>query len=459
MGGIRNLESLFNPKTIAVVGASPTAGKISNIILKSLKHSSFSGKVYPINPRYKEVQGLKCFKSIADIGAQVDLAVFAIPAKTVPGALRDSEARLNVAVIVSGGFGETGEAGRALEKELKEIVSRTGVRVVGPNCMGIYDSFSGVDTFFIPEDRMKRPGKGGLSIVSQSGSFAVTAMDELAAEGAGAARIISYGNKADVNETDCLEFLIDDEQTTAVALYIESIEEGRRFVDVASRCAAKKPVMALKVGKSAVGMDAAHSHTGALAGRYEVYKAAFKKAGVIELSGYEDFLSACKALSVLKKTVAGRRVMIITDGGGMGVNIADACASLGLEVEPLPEKAKEQMSLLLPRFCSVSNPMDLTGSATDELFAEALEKTLDTDGYDLAIVAALWGPPALTDELPHLISEKAELADKPVIICSPGGVYTRAKTALFGKYGLPVFPSPESAARAASILCRGRRKA
>ena len=442
----KNLDFLFKPSSIAVVGASVHPEKISSIIIESLRNSS-----------YEKIGSERCYPSVLSIGEEVDLAVYAIPAEGVAPSLLEADGRLKGAIVIGGGFGEAGEKGRVYEKEIREIVRKHGIRVVGPNCMGVFDTVSKLDTFFIPPDRIKRPGPGGLSIVSQSGSFAVTAMDELCAEGIGVARIVSYGNRADVNESDCLEFLAEDESTTAVALYIESVDDGRRFVEAASRCSAKKPVMAVKVGRRGAGATAALSHTGAITGRYEVYRAAFRKAGIIELEGYEEFIGACKAFGT-QKVPAGNRVMIITDGGGMGVSIADACAAAGLEVPPLPAEAAEDLMEVFPPFFSVSNPMDLTGSATDDMYAEAVERALCASDYDIGIVAALWGPPGLTDALPALIAEKAAEAGKPVIICSPGGEFTRKKNALFRDLGLPVFPTPESAVRAAAALAGASAK-
>ncbi len=450
------LDFFFNPKTVALVGASATQGKISSVLLTSLKNSRFAGKIYPVNPVHKKIGGLKCYPSLKSIKKTVDLAIFAVPAKTVPGILKASEGMVRGAIVISGGFGEVGAQGRALEKELTECVTKGGVRIIGPNCLGIYDTVSGLDTFFVPAERVQRPGPGGLAIISQSGSFAVTVMDELAAEGIGVSRVISYGNKIDINESDCLEFLARDDATKAVAVYIESVEEGRRFVEAAAKCTARKPVAAIKVGRTAAAARAALSHTGAIAGRYEIYRAAFKKAGVIELPGYEDFLCACKVLAA-ERFSGGRRVIIITDGGGIGIGIADACMEAGLDVAPIEKAVREELQEVLPPFCSISNPIDLTGSATDALFGEAIEKTLSGDRYDIAIVASLWGPPALTDALPMLVAEKKRGLKKPVLICTPGGEYTRSRTELFRKQGLNVFSTPEGAAKAAALLMKRKK--
>jgi len=451
------ISFFFNPESVAVVGATEEPGKISNIILRSLLRAGFKGKVYPVNPRYSSVLGMECLPSIEAIPEKADIAVFAIPAPAVPNALKNAEGKIRGAIIVGGGFAETGEAGSALEKEVREIAARAGIRIIGPNCMGIFDTASKLDTFFIPEDRIQRPGKGGLSIISQSGSFAVTAMDELAADGIGVARVVSYGNKTDVNEADCLDFLADDPETKAVAIYIESVDDGRRFIEAASRCSANKPVMAVKVGKAGAGITAARSHTGAIAGRYEIYRAAFKKAGVIELDGYEEFLAACKAFG-MQGRAKGNRVMIITDGGGVGVGLSDACHALGLDVAPLPEELSAKLKSELPPYFAIGNPLDLTGSATDESFALSLQKTMSGDHYDIAIIAALWGPPALTDNLPAMLAQKPGFTEKPILICTPGGEYSRQRFKLFREVGLPVFGTPEAAVRAASVLARGARR-
>jgi acyl-CoA synthetase (NDP forming) len=276
-------------------------------------------------------------------------------------------------------------------------------------------------------------------------------MDELASEGIGVARVVSYGNGLDVDESDFLFSLAEDESTLAVFLYLEDVRDGRRFVEAARSCSARKPVMALKAGKTGAALSAARSHTGALAGRYELFRAAFKKASVGELSGYEEFMDAVRALSSFRKS-AGKRTLIITDGGGMGVAIADECIAAGLTVDALTEEKKEELGSILPPYFTVSNPLDLTGSATDEWFTLCLSKTIDD--YDIAIVAALWGPPEITERLPSLLGRAARKSGKPVVICSPGGEFTRLRRVLFEREGLPVFPTPEAAVRAAAVLER-----
>jgi acetyl-CoA synthetase (ADP-forming) len=449
-----DISFFFNPKSIAIVGASPIPAKASHVILESLERIGFQGTIYLVNPKYSSIDGRPCCRTIAEIKGNIDVAIFALPAPRVIECLKPVE-NVRGAIIVSAGFKEVGDAGRRLEEELKEIVERKGIRIIGPNCMGIYDTVSKIDTFFIPVDRMKRLTSGRITILTQSGSFAEMIVNEMASEGIGVARIVSYGNRIDVGETDCLNFLIDDEATKVVALYMESVDDGRRFVDAASRCAEKKPVVAVKVGKREAGVHAARSHTGAISGRYEIYKAAFKKAGIIEVEGYEGLKDACKVLNSYG-LVAGKRVLIITDGGGVGVSMADACEDLGLDVRELSEETRKRLSAKLPGFSATGNPIDLTGSVTDDDYVIALEAGLGEE-YDIVIVAVLWGPPKITEGVVDKLKEVRDRYNKPIIICSPGGEFTRRMTKLFKEKGMPVFFTPESAARAAAVLAGGKR--
>lgn len=449
-----NLSGFFEPKSIALIGASEKPGKLSGIIHQNLLRVCYKGSIYPVNPSRKEVFGIKCFPSVKEIPEDIDLAIIAIPAINVPKVLREcGDKKIYSVIIVSSGFREMGGEGARLENEIKEISKGMGIRIIGPNCMGVYDPHSCIDTFFIPPERMGRPKSGPVAILSQSGSFAVTFLDILAYEGMGVSKVVNYGNRLDIGESELLRYLADDEKTKVVAMYIESIEDGRGFVEAASYCSERKAVVAFKAGKREAGASAAHSHTGAMAGRYEIYKAAFKKAGVVEAETYGELLDACKILS-FQKPAKGKRVLIVTDGGGIGVALADISAEQGLDVVELPNEIKERLKGKLPPFYALGNPVDLTGSATDDEYGLVLREALAGDYFDLAIVTALWGPPALTDRLIDIIAESAELTGKPLLICSIGGRFTMSKNCLFEQRGLPVFPSPERAAKAASLLVK-----
>lgn len=447
---MKDISFFFNPKSIAIIGASPVYGKLSHAIINSLKNIGFQGNIYPVNPKYKSVDSLTCYKSITDIKDDIDITVICVPSSEVIGTM-DGIVKKGVkgAVIISAGFKEIGKDGAILEEKLKKMVMETGIRIIGPNCLGIFDNICKLDTFFILSDRIKRPPVGGLSILSQSGSFAGTIMDTLSEEGLGVAKIINYGNRVDVGESDCLEYIANDDSTTAVGLYMESVDNGKRFVEAARRCVDKKPVFAIKVGKHEGGASATRSHTGAIAGRYEIYRAAFKKAGIIEVKGYSEFLNACRILSMCKP-MNGKRVLIITDGGGMGASIADVCNDMGLEISAPSSIVKDMLASKLPPFCAVANPIDLTGSVTDDDYIMVLREAMKE--YDMAIVMVLWGPPGLTDNLVNKLKKVADDLKKPIIICSPGGEYTKNKNRLFEEAGLPVFSTPEDAVNAAALL-------
>lgn len=450
------IDFFFKPESIALIGASPNPGKLSHTILKSLRKMNFKGKIYPVNPGYREIEGLKCYSTPGEIEDRIDIAIFAVPAKAVLDILKGNVENIKGAIIVSSGFREMGPGGKKTEDDLRALLKEKGIRAMGPNCLGIYDTVSNTDTFFIEREKIGRPVKGGVSVLTQSGSFAAMIMDELAYEGAGVARVVSYGNKVDVDETDCLEFLARDEATKAVALYIESVTDGRRFLETASRCVKKKPVVALKVGKREPGARAASSHTGAISGMYEAYEAAFRKTGIIEVASYEELKDACKVLNRYSP-VQGKRVLIITDGGGVGISIADACEEAGLRIPELSEIAVKILKEKLPAFASVRNPVDLTGSVRDEHYVAAMQET-PAEEYDLAIVSLLWGPPLLTEGVAEKIRSFADSCGKPIIISSPGGKFSRELVSVFTKTGMPVFFSPESAVRAAAVLCGGNSK-
>lgn len=450
----RDISFFFSPQSIAIVGASPKPGKPSQVIMENLKRIGYPGAVYLVNPNYASINGVRCYRSLNEIQAVIDVAIFVLPAPLVMEIMERTE-NVRGAIIVSAGFKETGSAGTKLEDELRELGARKGIRIIGPNCMGIYDAISRIDTFFTPEERVRRPTRGGVSILTQSGSFAELIMVELAAQDIGVARIVSYGNRVDVGESDCLEFLTDDAATRVVVIYMESVDDGKRFVEVASRCTRKKPVVVVKVGKREAAIHAARSHTGAISGRYEIYKAAFKKAGIIEVNGYEGLKDAIKVLNTYE-LVAGKRVLIVTDGGGVGVSIADACEDLGLEVSELSEETRKRLSSQLLGFSTTGNPIDLTGSAIDADYVNALEEGLK-DKFNLAIVTVLWGAPEITEKLVDDLKAVRDRHKVPLLICTPNSEFARRMAARFEENGMPVFFTPESAARAAAVLAGGKR--
>ena len=451
-------EKFFNPESVAVIGATEDPKNITSMIMKNLIEMKFEGKLVPVNPHHDEVFGLKCHPSLLEIKEQIDLTVISIPARFVPEVLRQQAAcGIKNAIVVSGGFGESGDKGAALEVEVRKICKEEGVRLMGPNCIGVLDNYSNFSTSFLPWTKVKRPEKGCLSILSQSGSFATCVLDMLSEEGMGVSKVINYGNRADVGESEMIEYLTDDDSTHVIGIYMESVDDGRRFIDASSSCSRSKPIVALKVGRRDSGIEAVRSHTGTIAGRYEIYKAAFKKSGIVEVNGFTEFLDACKVLS-MQKPAKGEKVLVLTNGGGFGVAASDMCSDAGLDVANTPESVREVLSEKFPGYFILNNPIDLTGSSGDEDYGIAMKAALvDNDFFDAAIVISLMPPETMTEGVVDIISQMAEESGKPVVICAASGVYTGNIKTKFEAKGLPVFPTPERSVKAMSVLVeRGR---
>jgi acyl-CoA synthetase (NDP forming) len=449
------MEPFFNPTSVAIIGATEKAGSIPGIILKNLITTGFAGRLYPVNPKYEQVFGLKCFPSILDIQEEITLTVIAIPAKFVLDILKQqAKKHIRYSIIISAGFREMGEDGARMEEEIRLFSRENNIKILGPNCLGVLDNYTHFTTSFLPWEKVSKPKQGSLSILSQSGAFAVALLDFAAQEGLGIARMANYGNRIGIGESDLLPFLADDMYTKVVAIYMESVDHGRKFIEAAKCCSKKKPIVALKVGKGVAGIAAAKSHTGAIAGKREIYKAAFLKSGVIETNGLEEFVDGVKALS-MQPPPKGNRILIVTNGGGFGVIAADHCSENNLEVPFPSSQLKEKLRGVFSEFYVVNNPVDLTGSARDEDYRIALKACLvESDEYDAAIVIPLMAPQGMTERVVDFIADTIKLSEKPAVICTVGGAFTAKIKQLFEDRMLPVYPSPERSVKAMSILMK-----
>ncbi len=447
------IEKFFNPNSVAIVGASPKPGKVGNVILANFKRR-FKGRIYPVNPKHEEIMGLKCYPSIKDLPETPDLVVIAIPAPKVPQVLRDAgEKGVKAAIIISGGFRETGtEEGKRLEEEIVKISKEYGIRILGPNCLGIYDNWSGVDTFFLPDEKMMRPPKGKISFISQSGAFASALLDWMAYRNIGISRAISYGNKIDVDDVDLLEFLAKDDKTGLIIMYLEGLKpgRGRLFIDKAKEVVQKKPIVIYKAGKTSRGSTAAASHTAALAGNYAIYKAAIKQAGMIEATSFDEIMDLSKIL-LTQPLMKGRKVYVVTDAGGVGVMLTDALTMEGFILPRSPEDLKQELRKVLPPHCIVENPIDLTGDTDDDRYKVVLDILLPRDDVDAVVVGALPQVPGITPKLADYLAE-ARKYGKPIIAISIGSKEAERFKDLLEDKGIPVFESPERAARALRAL-------
>jgi len=440
----------FSPSSVAVIGASPTKGTIGRAIMDNLLEK-FKGRIYPVNLKYDSVLGLKCYKSCSDLPEAPDLAVIAVPAKVVPTVLEDCCGRgVKASIIISAGFKEVGSEGEALERMLVDITRKFGARFIGPNCLGVYDAHTGLDTIFNPSDRQGKPAAGNVAFISQSGALGAAILDWLYEANVGMSKFISYGNAADIKEYELLEFLAEDPKTEIIMAYIEGVEDGRKFLNAIRKCVkAGKPVVVLKAGKSEKGMRAVASHTGSLAGRYEVYEAALRQVGAILVNELSEFILATKALSYMP-VPEGKNLAIVTNGGGAGVLATDAVESLGLTLAELETSTKDYLRANLPKAASVNNPVDVLGDAPPSRYRVAIEAVLKDKNVHLVLVICIMQSPAFEpkefmEELKDLITRY----NKPLVVAAPGGIYTAKNLALFENHlKIPVFKTPEEAVKA-----------
>jgi len=431
-----------------VIGASAKTGTIGYVIFKNFLKPSFKGKAYPVNPKYGYVQKVKCYRSVMDIPDRVDLAVVAIPAPAVPKVIREcAEKGVKAAVIISGGFGEIGSEGREREEKLKRTVKETGIRIIGPNCMGVYDAVTGVDTFFLPEVKCSRPPKGNVAFITQSGALGGTVLDWLSTENIGLSKCVSYGNACDVNEADLLEYLAEDEHTKVVTMYLEGVKSGRKFIEVARKVAEKKPIVAIKAGRTERGVAAVQSHTGSMAGSDRIVDAALKQSHVIRANDFQEMFDMAKALS-MQPPAKGNRILIITNGGGAGAMAADACEINGLEVPEVPEETQNSLKKRFPPHCSTHNPIDLTGDTDTQRYDLALRHAATLDAFDGTIVIVLFQLPLLTLDISNVITDFARETDKPITCCVWGGKPAQVLSENLNRSGVPAYPTPERAVKA-----------
>ncbi len=454
------IDLLFTPKSVALIGASHAEEKLSGVILRNLLR--FRGRVYPVNPNYTELMGLKAYPSLADLPEPVDLSVIIRPASEIPKILEEHKGKVKCGIIVSAGFAEIGE--ERLQDEIKRIAGETGIRILGPNCMGVYNPHQRLDTFFLSRERLKRPKTGNVAVVSQSGAILSCLFGAMRDAHIGISKAVNYGNAVDIDESDLFEYLTHDEYSEVVISYIESIGDGRKFVRKARELSEKKPFIVLKSGKGVSGQAAAYSHTGRLAGRYEVFSSILKQFNIQEVMDFDVLVDTAKAISyqkTFKKSPLppftkggsggiGNRVLIITNGGGTGVLAADECMRQGLEVAKLPGDKVEKLQQIFPYFYTINNPLDLTAQVRNEDYITAL-KELKED-YDGFVIIALAGVMGITEKLGEMMMNVTKDFNKPIVFHAARDEISRKMVAVLEKAGIPVYPSPERAVRGLKAL-------
>ncbi|MBN3036932.1 MAG: CoA-binding protein [Candidatus Diapherotrites archaeon] len=444
-----NLKPIFYPKSVAVVGASEEPTKIGHVILRNFL-KSFDGKVHPVNPGHKELEGLKCYPKVSDVPGGIDLVVIAVPARFVPDVMRDcAKKKAKGVIVITGGFQEIGR--KDLEDEVRNIANKAGIPIIGVNCLGVFDTNTQVDTLFLPRFKLERPRRGGISFISQSGAVGSAVLDWAGARGFGVSKFISYGNATNVDEVDLLEFLEKDESTKVICAYFEGTKRGKELINVARRVSCIKPIIAIKAGRSAAGAKAVSSHTGSLAGSDIVWDAAFKQAGVMRAEGVDDMFDIARVFAE-QPAPRGDRVAVLTNGGGFGVLAADACVKHGLRMAELSEKTLSSLRQHVPEYAVLKNPIDLVGDADVGRYDVTLNALMKDPNVDSIYCIALFQTASLDSEVVDLISEVGERKEKPIVTVSTGGDFTKLHMRLMEENGIPTFDTLESAAKALAAV-------
>ncbi|MCS7099001.1 MAG: CoA-binding protein [Sulfolobales archaeon] len=452
------MEFFFSPKAVAVVGASRRPGKVGYELLRNLKEM-YRGNLYAVNPEAREILGVPCYPSLHAVPGEVDVAVVSVPAERVIDVAEEAGRKgVKGIIVISGGFKEIGPEGAERERKLVEVTRKYGMRLIGPNCVGVYVPKTGMNTLFLSKDRQGYPAHGFIAFASQSGAFGSAVLDWAAMRGIGMSKFVSYGNKADVDEVDVLLYLKDDEDTRVITLYVEGVERGREFFRVLREVTKYKPVVVLKSGRTEAGARAASSHTGSLAGSDTIYDSMFKQSGAVRAYSMEELFDLAMGLA-MQPPAAGDRVVVLTVGGGSGVMATDSLSELGLSVPRLSESTIRKLREVLLPFASPYNPVDVTGSATDEHLVEAIEIVLSSEDK---VDAVMWLPyymvPGITPELNKKFLERVKKVYRetgrvvPIVGVATGGSYTATYAKEAESMGIPMYVSPERAARVIKAL-------
>ena len=441
-------DSFFFPQRIAVIGASAEAGKVGNDILRNLIEGKFDGEIYPVNPKRDEILGLNVYHSIGEISSDIDLAVFIVPPRYVISGLDDiAKKNCKAVIVISAGFKEVGAEGAQLEQELVKKAKQYGMKVLGPNCLGIISPSSKVNASFAAE----MPIQGNISFISQSGALLTAVLDWSMEEGIGFSKIISLGNKAVLDEIDFLEYLGEDPDTEVILGYIEGVEEGQRFMKVAQQVTRKKPVLLIKAGSTSAGARAASSHTGTLAGSDKAFATAFKQTGIIRIHNVADLFDLAKGFAQ-KRIPRGNKLVVITNAGGPGILAADASEKNKIQLQPPKTEIIAELKEALPPTAALFNPVDIIGDAREDRYKNALnilKKDRSFDGF-LVILT----PQSMTDayKVAEEIVKFSSNCKRPIFAALMGGKLVRRGIELLNKNNIPNFEFPDEAVKSFAAL-------
>jgi len=432
------LEKLFNPSSVAVIGASSVPGKIGYSVLSNLINHGYKGTIVPVNPKSDTILDIKAYKELSQYQGKIDMSVITVPTEFVKNAVISSvKAGVGAIVVITAGFKEVDKTGAALEKEITDICRKNNVRMLGPNVLGLINTYHSMNASF----DVHMPKKGNISVISQSGAVCGAIIRWADLRQIGLAKVISIGNKADINEIDLLEALADDDDTKVIVGYLENIVDGKEFIRAAEKASQKKPVIIFKAGTSSAGVKAASSHTGSLAGADVAYGAAFRRSGVIRADTFEQLYDFATAFS-MQPVPKGNSVAIVTNAGGLGVICADAVENSGMKVAQLDHQTATALKKKLPNAASVGNPIDVLGDADPERYHIAVKTAIEAESVD-AVVALLTVQDLTRGiDIAKVISECAN-GTKPLLACFMGGKDALPALEELVARNLPDFTSPE----------------
>jgi 3-hydroxypropionyl-CoA synthetase (ADP-forming) len=450
-----HMDLFFNAKSIALIGASPEVGKVGNSVLESLVKHDYKGKVFPVNAKgYAEIMGLKAYKSLDEISDPIDVVVVTVDLKFVPDLMKIcGQKDIHNVVIISGGGKELGGERAEIEQQIKDFSSKLNIRIIGPNCIGMFNGENRLDCAFQGHERMLRPKNGNVAFLSQSGTIGIAFMEH--SSPFGMSKMISYGNRSDVDEADMIWYLSEDTQTKVIGLYVEGLGDGRKFVNTAKKVISdrKKPIVVFKNGRTSRGAKQAASHTGSLGGTYTVVKGAFSQSGIISVNSYDELVASLKSLS-WQPVPKGNRVAMVTNGAGPIIAAIDQFERLGLELANLSEQSVSSFKSHYPPTYVIGNPCDVTGSANAADYKFAIQTFMDDPNVDIVMPWFVFQDDPLEETIIDILSEFNKQRKKPILIGALGGPFTQKMANKLEENQIPVYQSVNTWTTAAGVLAK-----
>ena len=452
------MDLFFNAKSVALIGASPEPGKIGNSVMESLAKHDYNGKVYPVNAKgYPEIMGVKAYKNLLDIKDPIDVVIVTVDLKFVPDLLAEcGKKNIHNMVIISGGGKELGGERAAIEKRVQDLSRELNVRIIGPNCIGIFNGENRLDCAFQGHLRMIRPKQGNVAFLSQSGTVGIAFMET--ADAFGLSKMISYGNRSDVDEADMIHYLAQDPDTNVIGLYVEGLGDGRKFMNSAKNVIKEyqKPIVVFKNGRSTKGAKQAASHTGSLGGSFAVISGAFEQTGIISVDSYEELTSALKALT-WQPVPKGNRIAMVTNGAGPIIAAIDNFERLNLELAQLSDQTMKSFKEHYPATYVIGNPCDVTGSASADDYRFAIQAFLDDPNVDIVMPWFVFQDDPLEEKIVDILGDLQKQKKKPILVGAMGGPFTEKISKKIEAFNIPVYESVITWITAAGSLAKWQK--